>query len=958
MYTPYHSKYWAAALTCKGAAGSIDSLSRSIAGAKVDLNPHQVDAALFAIRSPLSKGVILADEVGLGKTIEAGLVMSQTWAERRRRLLVIVPATLRKQWQQELLEKFALPSIILESQTHNAARRAGNPTPFEPKDRVVICSYHFAAARSAEVQAVKWDLVVIDEAHRLRNIYKRTNKIASAVVEGIGSSAKILMTATPLQNSLMELYGLVSVIDPQVFGDFFSFREQFLKNGSEDGRNYDLKERLKPVCTRTLRKQVLEYIRFTQRIPLTQDFLPSDDEQRLYDLVSSYLQRDNLFALPASQRSLLTLILRKLLASSTFAISGTLHSLIHRLQAKDAAESALSPVLNNEDFEAIDELADEWEGEDAAELDLKHSPDLLRKELEELQRYAGLADAIKRNSKGDALLSVLETALTKAVALGAARKAVIFTESRRTQRYLFELLSQAGYAGRIVLINGTNTDPGSKAIYEQWIERRRGTDAVSGSRPSDTKAAVVEEFRDRATILIATESAAEGVNLQFCSLVVNYDLPWNPQRIEQRIGRCHRYGQQHDVVVVNFLNRRNAADQRVFQLLSKKFRLFDGVFGASDEVLGAIESGVDLEKRIAQVYQECRTTDEIQAAFDRLQAELDTQIDARMADTRRNLLENFDYEVHERLRIYKDQASTALSDRQRWLAGLSRQELGAAATFFDGRNRFDFFGLPSVDATPGVYNLDWRDAETRNETFFRLEHPLAQALVGAALARELSPAAVRFSYGAFGQQIGLLRDRIGWTGWLEVSLLTISSFQTEEFILLAGVTGSGECPHADFWKKLLLLPGSADQTADETARNKERSDPPVELVTARESCLTDRLTEVSGRNGRHFDEEVAKLDRWSEDLKLGLEQEIKELDRNIRDARRQSALAVRLEEKLEVQKLIKTLESARNTKRRELFAAQDRIDGQRDELISRIEEQMQQRHEITPLFTIRWTLGE
>ena len=381
MYTPYHSKYWAAALTCKGAGGSIDSLSRSIASAKVDLNPHQVDAALFAIRSPLSKGVLLADEVGLGKTIEAGLVLSQMWAERRRRLLVIVPATLRKQWQQELLEKFALPSTILESQTYDAARRAGNVTPFQPRDQVVICSYHFAAARSAEIQAVKWDLVVVDEAHRLRNIYKRTNKIASAVAEGIGSSPKILMTATPLQNSLMELYGLVSVIDPRVFGDLFSFREQFLKNGSEDNRNYDLKERLKPICIRTLRKQVLEYIRFTQRVPLTQDFLPSDDEQRLYDLVSSYLQRDILFALPASQRRLLTLILRKLLASSTFAIAGTLHSLIHRLQAKDAADSA----LNEEDFEAIDELADEWDGEDTPEFDLEHSPDLLRKELDELR---------------------------------------------------------------------------------------------------------------------------------------------------------------------------------------------------------------------------------------------------------------------------------------------------------------------------------------------------------------------------------------------------------------------------------------------------------------------------------------------------------------------------------------------------------------------------------------------
>jgi SNF2 family DNA or RNA helicase len=144
------------------------------------------------------------------------------------------------------------------------------------------------------------------------------------------------------------------------------------------------------------------------------------------------------------------------------------------------------------------------------------------------------------------------------------------------------------------------------------------------------KAAIVDEFRDHATLLLATESAAEGVNLQFCSIVINYDLPWNPQRIEQRIGRCHRYGQKCDVLVVNFLNRKNEADRRVFELLDQKFNLFKGVFGASDDVLGAVESGVDLEKRIAAIYQDCRTSDEIRTAFDALQRELDETIQAGM----------------------------------------------------------------------------------------------------------------------------------------------------------------------------------------------------------------------------------------------------------------------------------------------------------------------------------------
>src|SRR5690606_13793430 len=155
------------------------------------------------------------------------------------------------------------------------------------------------------------------------------------------------------------------------------------------------------------------------------------------------------------------------------------------------------------------------------------------------------------------------------------------------------------------------------------------------------------------------EAGAEGINLQFCSLVINYDLPWNPQRVEQRIGRCHRYGQKHDVVVVNFLNKKNAADQRVYQLLAEKFNLFEGVFGASDEVLGALESGVDFEKRIANIYQQCREPKLIQAAFDNLQQELSFEINEAMTTTRKKLLEHFDDEVREKLRI-RDEDSKAI----------------------------------------------------------------------------------------------------------------------------------------------------------------------------------------------------------------------------------------------------------------------------------------------------------
>lgn len=314
--TEYQTKYYAYELTKRCPADSLEKLAGALVDAQVDLNAHQVEAALFAFKSPFSKGAILADEVGLGKTIEAGLVLSQKWAERKRRILIITPSNLRKQWYQELQEKFFLPSRILETKSYNQAKRSGESNPFSAND-IIICSYQFARRKADDLRALHWHLVVIDEAHRLRNVYKPANVIARTLRDALLDKPKLLLTATPLQNSLLELYGLVSFIDERAFGDLASFREQFARIA--DQNTFDvLKARLKPICHRTLRRQVVHYIKYTKRMAIVQPFTPAESEDRLYNLVSEYLRRDNLQALPASQRSLMTLVLRKLLASSTF----------------------------------------------------------------------------------------------------------------------------------------------------------------------------------------------------------------------------------------------------------------------------------------------------------------------------------------------------------------------------------------------------------------------------------------------------------------------------------------------------------------------------------------------------------------------------------------------------------------------------------------------------------------
>ncbi len=944
--TPYHAKYFAYELTKRHSSDSMEKLAGAVASAQVDLNPHQVDAALFAFNSPLSRGALLADEVGLGKTIEAGLVLSQRWAERKRRILVIVPSNLRKQWYQELTEKFFLPCRILETKSYNESIKQGSFKPFEVKDAIVICSYHFARGKASDVATTPWDLVVIDEAHRLRNVYKPSNVIANTLKLALQERHKLLLTATPLQNSLLELFGLASIIDEHAFGDLKSFREQYA-NLTQDQVFRSLQARLKPICHRTLRRQVTGYIPYTNRLPILEEFTPVESEDQLYELVSEYLRRPNLQALPSSQRSLMTLVLRKLLASSSFAIAGALTSISNRLKAKlQKQEPKESLEEDLQDYEALDETAEEWDDDETAAPLSETDRAAIEAEIADLDGFARLATSIEHNAKGKALLKALGIAMNKAVELGAEQKAIIFTESRRTQSYLLRVLADSPWKDRIVLFNGSNTDDRSKAIYAAWLERYQGTDHVTGSRTADMRSALVDYFRDQGQLMIATEAGAEGINLQFCSLVVNYDLPWNPQRIEQRIGRCHRYGQKHDVVVVNFLNRKNAADRRVYELLSEKFQLFEGVFGASDEVLGAIESGVDFEKRINDIYQRCRKTDEIKTAFDQLQLELSFEINEAMTQTRRKLLENFDDEVREKLRV-QDASSKAVLDRfEQLLMRLSRFELQGHAEFLNDSS-FRLRASPFAGEIPlGLYELPRRSGDAHT---YRLNHPLAEGVIAQAKSRELQAAELRFNYDAHDGRISILKPLRGQSGYLSLSQLTIESLdQAEDHLIFAAVTDNGETLDEEAARRLLSLPGEAGQSILSTAPNE------LDAITHRRHTEIQRT--IAARNAQFFEAETDKLDGWADDLKLGLEREIKEIDRQIKEVRRAATAALTLEEKLAGQKQVKALESQRNAKRRSLFDAQDEIDRRREHLIAEIEGKLQQQVAQTQLFTVRWKL--
>ncbi|XQE68770.1 SNF2-related protein [Pseudomonas sp. P3C3] len=952
--TPHHAKYFAWELTRRRAASEEDRLSQSLFDASVDLNPHQIDAALFALQNPLSKGVMLADEVGLGKTIEAALVLCQMWAERRRRLLVICPAALRKQWAQELSDKFNLPTQVLDARTWKLLREQGIYDPLD-RDVISIMSLNFAARMEEQLGNIPWDLVAIDEAHKLRNAHRKSNETGQSLKRSLAGRRKLLLTATPLQNSLMELYGLSSLIDEDIFGDERSFRAQY---SNIDADLAALRRRLHAFIKRTLRKDVLEYVPYTQRHALTTPFTPSDDEQRLYDLISAYLHRDFSYGFPQRQKHLVALILRKLLASSTEAVLATLEAIKARLQKLLDRQSIDEEwfehlIEENELEEDLLEAAASYESQDSAS---KIDFELLSKEITELDTYIEIAHSIREDQKSFALLNALEQGFARMSGMGAPRKAVIFTESRRTQEYLARFLEAHGHLGKVVTFSGGNQGEAATGIYQRWLARYHGSDRVTGSPAIDRRTALIDHFRDTAEILIATEAAAEGVNLQFCSLVVNYDLPWNPQRVEQRIGRCHRYGQRFDVVVINFLNQRNAADRRVLELLQDKFHLFDGVFGASDQVLGRIEAGIDFEKRIAEIYDCCRTPQEIDAAFASLRAELDADIQAKMLETEKLLLENFDADIHSLLKTHKERAESQLDRITRLFWKLTQYILAEHAKFDSQNLAFDLKLPPLPQVVIGHYQLirkgeQAKQIQPENTRIYRLTHPLGEYVLDRGRSASTPSSTLHFSYAqwleARNPRISVIEQLLGKQGWLQLNLLELDSFQREEHLVFTAMTDSGELLDQETCEKLFQLCANVEPT---------QISPPDDLHGNARRQIDAALSQALEQNDKFFQQERDKLDAWAEDRILAAEQALQDTKLKLKGLKRQARVAQSMDEARRLQDDIRKVEGEQRRQRQEIFSVEDEIEARRDALIEALEKRLHRASRTQTLFTVRWAV--
>lgn len=939
----YQAKFYAHELDRSYASDHVGKLAGLLFDAQVEPKPHQIDAALFALQTPFLDGVILADEVGLGKTIETGIVISQFWAERKRRILIISPSSLRQQWRQELDEKFAIPSALLDKDSLDQVL-APSSAP-----QVLICSYEFANSNRAKL-ACGWDVVVCDEAHRLRSHWTGQSKIPKSVAGICQTATKtVMLTATPLQNRLEELYGLVSVFDPSFFHSLEAFKARYVDNPNDPG-NDDLSNRVAMLAKRTLRKDADKYIRFTTRMPMTFAFTPSDDEIRLYDLINDYLQREELWAFAKSQRHLSSLIMRKRLGSSSFAVASTLEKTADRLAAEVHAGKRRNDAggfMADPDVEAELKEAAELQTSQAELISPAERESMLA-EVQELREYAQLARSITVNQKAIKLVEALSQGFEKLREIGAPEKAIIFTDSTVTQNYLAETLRGAGWGEGLVLFNGTNNSPEANEIYKKWLEENKGSDLITGIPAADRRKALVDEFRERGTLMIATEAAAEGINLQFCSMLVNYDLPWNPQRVEQRIGRVHRFGQKHNVIVVNFSNKGNKAEERILELLTEKFQLFTSVFGASDEVLGQIEDGLDFERNIVGILERCKTAAEIDAAFNELEQKYAKQIDREMKKTRSKVFDNLDPKVRDKLKSYDAQAGVVLNAFERLLLAVTKHELRDYASFNGVGTQFTLHTAPESGVPTGEYFF--KSAPRKGAHQYRYSSDLSQWVINQAKNCDTPDAMLTFSLRDSERATTLAKTLKGKGGSIAVELATFDMSAgkqnlAESYLLMTGKTDSGEQLDHEQIKDLFDL-ACIDATVTQISSD---------LFSAELDAMHAELGgEVSERNASYLLQQEAIVDAERRDQQATYFAKIKELEGKAntaeKNARKASDTMSRLKLTQEARKLQAKIEDLHD----EYREVRNRLRKQSDEQLMQVAEALEPKQKRQRLFTIHW----
>lgn len=936
--------------------------------ARIDPNPHQIDAVIFALRRLTEGGCILADEVGLGKTIEAGLVIAQRLAEGAERVLLVVPKALIGQWVQELLNLF---SIRVQEQQADFLGPG-----------VYIVSRDFAGSQRGAMPlgaAPPFDLVVIDEAHEVfASLHKRYGRdglhdptssealTANRVRQFLRTSPVLLLTATPIQNSLAELWGLVQYVEPTgtLLGDISTFRKVFCAEDDRTllpGQEHELQRRLGRVCQRTLRRQAQEFLDrpFMKRRCRLYEFPMSQDERSLYDDVTEYLLEPSLYAFAGRQRKLLLIGFHRRMASSIPALAASLAGVAGRLRKLIGQDSHAGDDADLRDLEEDDAFPDDLEVESAQ---VSASRAGVAEELARVESFIARAKALPSDAKARTFLEAISVVQHQGAEGRSSGKAVVFTESITTQEYLRNLLLEEGWDDEdITLFRGQNDHPRARQALTKWQLEGCGQ-LPANSRPSlevAIRLALVHEFRTRSKILIATEAGAKGLNLQFCDTVINYDLPWNPQRIEQRIGRCHRYSQQRDVTVVNFIAKDNEAHRLTFEILARKLDLFGKVLDASDTVLHEPSSetpetvvsalSVEFQTDLSNIYNRSRTMEEVTQQIAALRDRIAEQREMFEREQRRTsqLIESrFDGEVQRVFRGLKESLPMGLerfdTDLAEVVAGYlesrpHRRFVQDNRVFFELQEGVSLpaqVGSGRRFATGDSRGLDGAEALNMGHPLVRLALEQAKAWPGGSIELTCDDSS--------------LESLEGKTGRLVVSLVDYGGFEpVQRLVMAAALTDRPLSPEQA--TALSRLPA-------QTAPDLQVEVDPVLLDELVEEAVFVDQREVEYDEQKHFETSLIQLERYVEDRILISRRELTALQDKLTSARERRDKATGSDARERVEKEIQKLASREEELNTHLTALESREDEVYQEWRTQYHQRRYQPPRVTRLFEVAFQL--
>jgi len=937
--------------------------------AKVDANPHQIDAVIFALGRIREGGCILADEVGLGKTIEAGLVIAQLMAEGARRVLLITPKPLLGQWRQELYQLFNIDVIEAEP-------RIGG---FDG-DGVFLIGREAAGSvkgRDALLLSDEFDLCVIDEAHEVfAGIYKRFDKLGQYREDAIGAQTAgrlrevliasrtpvLLLTATPMQNNLVELWGLVQYVDPlgTLLGDLATFREVFC--GGDDrqlaeGQEEELRNRLHVVLQRTLRREAQDFLEkpFVGREARLFEYSMSPAEKALYDDVTQYLLEPGILAFQGRHRQLLLLSFHRLMASSTRALAVSLEKVAARLRRMMGGREM--PQSDDDDTRYLladleDDASEYSEGSDESSTPKSGG---LKEELRRVEGYIERAGRLgSEDSKFRALLQSLRFVTERASSHGTG-KLVIFTESLVTQGYLRDRLVESRLItdSEITLFSGTNNSRRAHEALERWLVEIPQGEGAKTNRDIAIRLALVHEFKTRTRVFISTEAGAKGLNLQFCDTIVNYDLPWNPQRIEQRIGRCHRYGQRHDVTVINFLAKDNLAQALTLEILSQKLELFGTVLDASDQVLhrpsGNLRGevlvsvlGSDFESELHRIYDRARTLDEVTAELQALRdkvAEERKRFEEAHARTADLIEKRLEENIQRVFRQHKEGTAGALAELDRDLQSLVISYLDASAIPY----KFEAVGderLLHVAPSP-LLPEELRDGTTaaigssKEHQSLYLSHQLVLAAVAEARA---SSSRMSTLVRPPGDAPDELLQLAGKRGRLRLIKLSFDGFERIELLVPVMMLESGRVVPQRLAE--MLLRGSMRNAAAPV--NSTITDDALQDAT--DEALFSIQSSVDAEEQKRFQQAVQQADRFIEDRLMVLRRRRQTLQDKIDAARMRRDGATGSTARSEAERSLLSVETALT----EVDGAIERLENRDDETFQRYQEHIHKRRYTPP----------